>query len=188
MGTRCRPVGSIAKSSVQQTSSPDAPVVSYCGSALVDLFFTGDWDTSEEVEAKQIKPAGMMIIDVFTKYIVIIPLDGKNTDQISLGIVEGFHKMGHKPEVMCTDDESAFSSDTIQKYLSDNRCQIEYESDKSITLKVGEYSVRIYYKDQDLKFWCTCKHASLKPELLCSHAICAIHYLTNGTTKKTQLE
>ena len=86
----------------------------------VDLFFTGDWDTSEEVEAKQLKTAGMMIIDVFTKYIVIIPLDGKNTDQISLGIVEGFHKMGHKPKVMCTDDESAFSSETIQKYLSDN--------------------------------------------------------------------
>jgi hypothetical protein len=86
----------------------------------VDIFFTGDWDTSEEVKAKQIKPAGMVIIDVFTKYIVVIPLDGKNTEQVSLGIVEGFHKMGHKPEVMCTDDESAFSSEAIQKYLSDN--------------------------------------------------------------------
>ena len=67
------------------------------------------------MKAKQNKPAGMVIIDVFTKYIVVIPLDGKNTDQISLGIVEGFHKMGHKPKVMCTDDESAFSSETIQK-------------------------------------------------------------------------
>ena len=38
--------------------------------------FTCDWDTSEEVKAKQIKPAGMVIIDVFTKYIVF-PVNGK---------------------------------------------------------------------------------------------------------------
>ena len=82
----------------------------------VDLFFSGDWDTSEEVETKQVKPAGMIMIDAFTKYLVIIPLDAKNTEQISLGLIEGIHKMGHKPEVICSDDESSLSSETIQKY------------------------------------------------------------------------
>jgi hypothetical protein len=87
------------------------------------LFFTNDWNTSEEVTAKQEKAAGMIMIDVFTKYLEIIPLDAKNVDQISLGLIEGIHKRGHKPEEICTDDETALSSDAIQTYLRDNHIQ-----------------------------------------------------------------
>jgi hypothetical protein len=72
-------------------------------------------------------------------------------------------------------------------YLSD-KVYLVYETEKSIQLKVGEYEVRIYYKDHDLKFWCTCKHASLKPELLCSHVMACITAIVKNDIKKPQQE
>ena len=88
-----------------------------------DVFFTGDWNTSPDVLAEQKIPAGVIMIDVFTKYVVVIPVNGKNDEQLSLGLVEGFHKMGHKPKVLLTDDERAMSSDTIQNYLREQDIQ-----------------------------------------------------------------
>ena len=88
-----------------------------------DVFFTGDWNTSEDALAEQKIPAGVFMIDVFTKYVVVIPVNGKNDEQLSLGLVEGFHKMGHKPKVLLTDNEQAMSSDTIQNYLREQDIQ-----------------------------------------------------------------
>jgi hypothetical protein len=48
---------------------------------------------------------------------VVIPVQGKDTNQLSLGLVDGFNQMGHKPKVILTDNERAMTSDTIQDYL-----------------------------------------------------------------------
>ena len=82
-----------------------------------DVFFTGDWNTSEAVLEYQNTPAGVLIIDVFTKYMVVVPVQGKDTNQLSLGLVDGYNQMGHKPKVILTDNERAMTSDTIQDYL-----------------------------------------------------------------------
>ena len=65
------------------------------------------------------------------------------------------------------------------KYLIENKkIKLLFEDEKSIRLKVNKQEVRYYYKDKNLKFWCTCKHASLKPELLCSHVIGGLIWLS----------
>ena len=88
-----------------------------------DVFFTNDWNKSDDVLEEQRAPAGVLMIDVFTKYMVVIPVKGKDSEQLSLGLIEGFHRMQHKPKVLLTDNEAAMSSDTIQNYLREQGIQ-----------------------------------------------------------------
>ena len=82
----------------------------------VDLFFLSDLD--KELEVKQIYKVGMMIIDIFSKYMVVIPLQGKSEADVAAGFMEGLPKMKKNPEVIYTDDETAFSSKEIQKNMA----------------------------------------------------------------------
>jgi len=53
-----------------------------------------------------------------------------------------------------------------------------YEDENSIRLKIGKFEVKFWYENHKLKVWCNCRAASMHPELLCSHAIAGISYLT----------
>ena len=83
----------------------------------LDLFFIPD---DEFLENQQFK-VGMLIIDVFTRYMVVVPIKSKSekTGDIAAGLIECFHKMKVKPAILYTDDESSLSSDDIQKYLKE---------------------------------------------------------------------
>ena len=59
------------------------------------------------------------MIDVFTKYMVVVPLKSKSEGDVASGLIECMHKMGHTPKILYTDDEKALSSDAIQKYLKE---------------------------------------------------------------------
>ena len=59
-----------------------------------------------------------MCIDVFTKYVVFVPLVGKTEGDLSHGILECFAKMGHKPKVLYMDAEPTIvRSKIIQDYF-----------------------------------------------------------------------
>lgn len=83
----------------------------------MDLFFVND---DEFLENQHFK-VGMLMIDVFTRYMVVVPIKSKSekTGDIAAGLIECLHKMGGKPEILYTDDEGAFSANDIQKYLQE---------------------------------------------------------------------
>ena len=81
----------------------------------MDLFFI----PNDEFLENQNFRVGMLMIDVFTKYMWIVPLKSKSEGDIASGIIECFHKMGKKPKILYTDDETALSADAIQKYLKE---------------------------------------------------------------------
>jgi len=95
----------------------------------IDLFFM----------KKQKARVALLIIDIFTKYIVVIPVNGKKTSDLALGLIEGIHKMGHKPETIYSDNEKALSSAPMQKYYQEQN--ITHIATRSIA-PVAERAVR----------------------------------------------
>ena len=78
-----------------------------------DLFFVADLE-------KQTYPAGLLMVDIFSKYMVVIPVKSKSEGDVASGRIEGMNKMGKKPKILYTDNEGALNSNAIQKYLKEN--------------------------------------------------------------------
>lgn len=78
----------------------------------VDLFFINDLE-------KQNYRVGMIIIDTFSRYMVIIPIKSKGEGDVAAGLIEGLNKFDKRPKIIYSDDEKALSTDAIQKYLKD---------------------------------------------------------------------
>ena len=75
----------------------------------IDLFFLTD----------QPKPnIGLACIDIFTKYAVVVPLNSKQTEDITDGLYKSIKLMRKKPKTLYTDDEAAYSSSYFKTYLS----------------------------------------------------------------------
>jgi hypothetical protein len=53
----------------------------------VDLFFIND------LENQKVK-VGMLMVDIFTKYMVVIPINSKSEGDVAAGLLEGFQKNG----------------------------------------------------------------------------------------------
>ena len=81
-----------------------------------DLFFINDLKNQKF-------NIGAIMIDVFSRFMVVVPIKNKNEANIASGIIEGFNKMGGKPKILCTDDEGALQKEAIQKYLNDEGIQ-----------------------------------------------------------------
>ena len=62
---------------------------------------------------------GLLLVDILSKYIQVIPIHGKTTDEILDAIIEGVRLMGGKPEVVYSDNEPAFSSTKVQQYFKE---------------------------------------------------------------------
>lgn len=78
----------------------------------VDLFFIND------LENQKFK-IGMLMIDHFSKYMVVIPIKSKDTGDMAAGLIEGLHKMKHTPKMIYTDDEAALSSEAVRKFFEE---------------------------------------------------------------------
>ena len=64
---------------------------------------------------------GLLLVDILSKYIQVIPIHGKTTEEILDAIVEGIRLMGGKPEVIYSDNEPAFSSTKVQQYFKEHK-------------------------------------------------------------------
>ena len=81
----------------------------------MDLFFISKKDFPKEQYV-----GGLLMVDIFTKYINIIPIKTKTIPEILEAIKTVLAKMG-KPESIYTDNEGAWSLGTeIDKYFKDN--------------------------------------------------------------------
>ena len=78
----------------------------------MDLFFIKDIpDQKWEI--------GLLLIDIFSKYCVIIPIETKGIGDVVRGILEGIQKMGKKPSIIYSDDETALRYETVQQLFRD---------------------------------------------------------------------
>jgi len=80
----------------------------------LDLFFIND------MENQKVK-VGMTMIDIFTKFASVVPIASKSEGDVAAGLLECLEKMGHKPEIIYSDDETALSTDAMQKYFKEHK-------------------------------------------------------------------
>jgi hypothetical protein len=80
----------------------------------MDLFFVNDLEHQEY-------KIGLLIVDIFSKYLTVVPLHSKTISDVLEGIKKGFTHMGGKPEVVYSDDEGALNSNEIQTYFNENK-------------------------------------------------------------------
>ena len=73
----------------------------------IDLFFIND------LEEQKFK-VWMVCVDIFSKLAAVVPLMSKDTGDVAAGILESLNKMGRKPQIIYTDDETALSSKAIK--------------------------------------------------------------------------
>ncbi len=61
-------------------------------------------------------PAALLMIDIFTKYCVIIPVKSKNNQDIYDAVILALDKMKGFPETIYTDDEASFHSNMLNEF------------------------------------------------------------------------
>jgi len=59
------------------------------------------------------------MIDIYTKYAAVVPLDSKQPLDVNIGVGEAIDAMGKKPKILYTDDEGSFNSNFLKTYLTD---------------------------------------------------------------------
>ena len=79
----------------------------------MDLMFFTDLKDPEYTGA-------LLMVDIFTKYTVVIPVKTKQIPDVKIAIEEAIKKMGVKPKTIYSDIEGAFVSNEIQKYFKEN--------------------------------------------------------------------
>ena len=82
----------------------------------IDLFFINDMENQKF-------RVGMLTIDVFDKFMHVVPISGKTEEDLASGIIECIHKMGKKPKIVYTDDEGALSKESIQTYFKEQNIE-----------------------------------------------------------------
>ena len=78
-----------------------------------DLFFFNEND-------EQKFTIGLLLIDIFSKFMIVVPLFSKQPQDLLDGLEEGFKNMGGKPESIYTDDEGSLNSKLLQDYFKQN--------------------------------------------------------------------
>ena len=82
----------------------------------MDLFFIND------LEDQKFR-VGMLMIDIFDKFMHVVAIKGKKEEDLASGMIECSHKMGKKPKIIYTDDEGAMNKEAIQKYLQEQNIE-----------------------------------------------------------------
>mgnify|MGYP003350092788 CR=1 FL=1 len=79
----------------------------------MDLMFFTDLKDPEYI-------GGLLMVDIFTKYTVVIPIKTKQIPDVTSAIEEAVKKMGQKPITIYSDIEGAYVSNIIQKFFENN--------------------------------------------------------------------
>ena len=79
----------------------------------IDLFLVNDLENQEY-------KIGLLIVDIFSKCLTVVPLHSKTSSDVLEGIKHGFQNMGGKPQTVYSDDEGALNSKEIQAYFNEH--------------------------------------------------------------------
>ena len=74
------------------------------------------WFSINDLDEQKFR-VGMLMVDIFDKFMHVVPIKGKKEEDLTSGMIECLHKMGKKPDLIYTDDEGAMNKEAIQKYL-----------------------------------------------------------------------
>ena len=66
----------------------------------------------------------MVLCDIFTRRIWIVPMENSDRHTIQAALQEGFEHMGGKPEILYSDQEGGLRSNEAQKWLRDNNVKM----------------------------------------------------------------
>ena len=66
----------------------------------------------------------MVLIDILTKFAVVIPIKSKQPADILSGMMEGMTKMGKKPKLIYSDEESSLKTEMITSYLEEEKIEL----------------------------------------------------------------
>jgi len=72
-------------------------------------------DLSKEIGHRL--PYALLMIDSFTKYIQVVPIDSKKPEDVLEGIKQLIKLMQAKPDTIYSDEEGSFVSNIVQRYL-----------------------------------------------------------------------
>ena len=85
----------------------------------IDLFFI----TKNDLPNQKFR-VGMIMIDVFSKFMAIVPIKSKEPPDVLAGIMEGIQKMGGKPQRFYSDEEGSLNSGVVKEYLDKENIEI----------------------------------------------------------------
>ena len=80
--------------------------------------------SSEDIETTQKFRAGLVMIDVLSKYAVVVPIKSKTPPDIIAGTMEGLQKMKAKPKIIYTDDERGIASADFKEYVDGENIEL----------------------------------------------------------------
>jgi hypothetical protein len=80
----------------------------------LDLFFIND------LENQKYK-IGLICIDIFSKFMTVVPLPSKQEADVAAGVLECLNNMRGSPKMIYTDDEGSFSSKSMKDILAKKR-------------------------------------------------------------------
>ena len=86
----------------------------------IGIFFISKTD----LKVKQKFRAGLVCIDVLSKYAVVVPVKKKETNSVVKGTKQALEKMGKKPKMIYTDDEKAIASGEFQQFVEDEGIEV----------------------------------------------------------------
>ena len=85
----------------------------------IDLFFV----TKNDLDNQKFR-IGLVMIDIFSKFALVIPIKSKQPADLLAGIMEGINKMGKKPKMFYSDEEGSLYSKTIIEYLEQEKIEM----------------------------------------------------------------
>lgn len=85
----------------------------------LDLFFI----SNNDLENQKFR-VGLVLIDIFSKYATVIPINSKQPADVLAGLMEGIQKMGGKPEMIYSDEEGSLNSGDILEYLKEQKIEL----------------------------------------------------------------
>ena len=112
----------------------------------LDLFFI----SSEDIETTQKFRAGLVMIDVLSKYAVVVPIKSKTPPDIIAGTMEGLQKMKAKPKMIYTDDERGIASAEFKEYVDGENIENDEEKGKAVQWIGYIFEIMLTYNNKDV--------------------------------------
>ena len=75
-------------------------------------------------KAKEEIQIGLVMIDIFSKYAVVVSIASKETPDVLAGMMGGFQKMGGKPKCIYSDNEGALGSNLFAEFCEEHKIKL----------------------------------------------------------------
>ena len=85
----------------------------------IDLFFI----SKKDLENQKFR-AGLVLVDVFSKFSSVVPIKSKEPPDFLAGLMQGLNQMDKNPELLYGDDEGSLNSHVVNEYLTKEKIEL----------------------------------------------------------------